>query len=75
MLQEMATALRVTIISIVLLGFVYPFAMTGLAQIIFPNQANGDFIRVNGKVVGSDIIGQLWTKPYYFHGQIGRAHV
>jgi K+-transporting ATPase ATPase C chain len=73
MLQEMTTALRVTILSIVLLGFIYPFAVTGLAQVIFPHQANGDFVRVNGKVVGSDIIGQLWTKPYYFHGRPSAA--
>ncbi len=73
MLQQMATALRVTILSIVLLGFVYPFVMTGLAQAIFPRQANGDYVTANGKIVGSEIIGQLWTKPQYFHGRPSAA--
>lgn len=73
MLNEMATALRVTIVSIVLLGFIYPFAMTGLAQGIFPRQANGDFVTANGKTVGSEIIGQLWSKPQYFHGRPSAA--
>lgn len=73
MLKEMATALRVTIASIVLLGFVYPFAMTGLAQSLFPHQANGDFVTASGKVVGSEIIGQLWTEPEYFHGRPSAA--
>jgi K+-transporting ATPase ATPase C chain len=73
MFKEMATAVRITIVSIVLLGFVYPFAMTGLAQAVFPKQANGDYVTVNGKVVSSDIIGQLWTKPSYFHGRPSAA--
>lgn len=73
MLAQMSTAIRLTIISIVMLGFVYPFAMTGLAQIIFPREANGSMVRANGKIVGSDIIGQLWTKPQYFHGRPSAA--
>lgn len=73
MLQQLATALRITIVSIVIFGFIYPFVMTGLAQVIFPRQANGDFVTVNGKVVGSEIIGQLWTKPQYFHGRPSAA--
>lgn len=56
-----------------MLGFIYPFVMTGLAQAIFPREANGSMVSVNGKVVGSDIIGQLWTKPYYFHGRPSAA--
>lgn len=73
MLSHLGTALRVTIISIVLFGFLYPFAMTGLAQAIFPGPANGALVRVNGRIVGSDIIGQLWTKPRYFHGRPSAA--
>lgn len=73
MLQHFGTALRITIISIVIFGFLYPFAMTGLAQVIFPGPANGALVRANGRVVGSDIIGQLWTKPQYFHGRPSAA--
>ncbi|MGZ3526281.1 MAG: potassium-transporting ATPase subunit KdpC [Vulcanimicrobiaceae bacterium] len=73
MLQHLGTSLRMTIVSVVLLGLVYPFAMTGIAQAIFPKQANGSLVEINGKVVGSDIIGQLWTKPQYFHGRPSAA--
>lgn len=62
-----------TIVSIVLLGLIYPLAMTGLAQVMFPKQANGSLVVVNGKVVGSWIIGQLWTKPQYFQGRPSAA--
>ena len=73
MLRHMGTALRVTIVSIVLLGLLYPLAMTGIAETIFPAQANGSMVTVNGKVVGSWIVGQLWTKPQYFHGRPSAA--
>jgi potassium-transporting ATPase KdpC subunit len=62
-----------TIVSIVLLGLIYPLVMTGLAQALFPRQANGSMIAVNGRVVGSAIIGQLWTKPQYFAGRPSAA--
>jgi K+-transporting ATPase ATPase C chain len=51
----------------VLLGVVYPLAMTGISQLIFPKQANGSLITVGGKVIGSELIGQNFTKPEYFH--------
>jgi K+-transporting ATPase ATPase C chain len=73
MIKHLGTSVRVTIVSIVLLGIVYPLAMTGIAQALFPRQANGSLVRVNGKVVGSSIIGQLWTKPQYFHGRPSAA--
>ncbi len=62
-----------TIVSIVLLGLLYPLAMTAMAQAIFPRQANGSLVVVNGKVVGSWIVGQLWTKPQYFQGRPSAA--
>jgi K+-transporting ATPase, C subunit len=50
-------------------GFVYPGVVTGLAQLLFPYQANGSIQMVNGKAIGSDLIGQYWTSPRYFHGR------
>jgi potassium-transporting ATPase KdpC subunit len=73
MIRHLGISLRVTIVSIVLLGLIYPLLMTGLAQALFPRQANGSLVRVNGKLVGSTIIGQLWTKPQYFQGRPSAA--
>ena len=73
MVKHLGTSLRMTIISVIVLGLIYPFVMTGLAQVIFPHQANGSLVEVNGKIVGSSIIGQLWTKPQYFHGRPSAA--
>ena len=57
----------------IVLGLIYPLVMTGLGMLIFPHQANGSFVESNGKVVGSEIIGQLWTKPQYFQGRPSAA--
>ena len=73
MIAHLGTSIRITIVSIVLLGILYPLVMTGIAQAIFPAQANGSMVSVNGKPVGSDIIGELWSKPQYFHGRPSAA--
>jgi len=62
-------AIIMTLLLTILLGLVYPGVVTGLAQLLFPFQANGSLITVNGKVIGSDLIGQYWTAPGYFHGR------
>jgi K+-transporting ATPase ATPase C chain len=62
-----------TILSIVLLGVIYPVVMTGIAQALFPKAANGSLVVVNGKVVGSWLVGQRWTKPQYFQGRPSAA--
>ena len=72
-LQHLRTAVIFTVVTVVLLGLVYPAVMTGIALVAFPSQANGSLVTVNGKVVGSDIIGQLFTKPQYFHGRPSAA--
>jgi len=72
-LRHIPTALLYTIVTVIALGLVYPAIMTGIATLLFPRQANGSLVVVNSKVVGSDIIGQLWTKPQYFHGRPSAA--
>jgi K+-transporting ATPase ATPase C chain len=72
-LRHLATAAIYTVVSIVIFGLVYPFVMTGIAMLIFPSQANGSMVYQSGKPIGSAIIGQLWTKPQYFHGRLSAA--
>ncbi|MGD0967292.1 MAG: potassium-transporting ATPase subunit KdpC [Candidatus Aquilonibacter sp.] len=72
-LKHLGTSVIYTIVTVVAFGLIYPLVMTGIAQLIFPYQANGSMVYVNGKPVGSAIIGQLWTKPQYFHGRPSAA--
>ena len=67
--RNLVTAVLMTVVTTVLLGLVYPLAITGLAQVLFPDQANGQLIERNGTVVGSRIIGQPFSSPGYFHSR------
>lgn len=67
MMQHVRPAIVMMIAMTVITGLAYPLAMTGIAQIVFPYQANGSLVRVHGKVIGSALIGQEFTSPRYFH--------
>ena len=67
MFKELGPGFRMTLVFTVLTGLLYPAVMTGVSELIFPKQANGSLVTVNGKVVGSSLIGQSFAKPEYFH--------
>lgn len=67
------TGTVMTVVLTILVGVIYPFLMSGLAQVFFNHQANGSLITVNGQVVGSSLIGQNFTKPQYFHPRLSAA--
>ena len=67
MRYQIAPAFRLMLILTVLTGLVYPGVITGLCQVLFPKQANGSLVKVDGRVVGSSLIGQRFTRPEYFH--------
>ena len=66
MKKHIVTSILYTVVTAVLLGIVYPLAVTGLAHVMFPRQANGSLIERNGVVVGSHLIGQAFDGPGYF---------
>ena len=67
MWRQFAPALRIVLTFTVLTGFLYPGLVIGICQLLFPRQANGSLVEVNGQVIGSSLIGQNFTKPEYLH--------
>ena len=74
MRNEFVIALRTTLVTLVLTGLIYPLAMTGAAQALFPARANGSLVRdEHGAVVGSELIGQVFVNPAYLQGRPSAA--
>jgi len=73
MKKHFMTSIWMTIVTTLLLGVVYPFVVTALAQVLFPQQANGSLISINGTIVGSHLIGQPFSSPGYFRSRPSAA--
>lgn len=71
--NQLRPAIVLTLLLCVVAGFAYPGVVTGLAQLLFSRQANGSLVVVGGRVVGSELIGQSFTQPYYFHARPSAA--
>lgn len=73
-MKNLVTAILMTIVTTILLGLIYPLVVTGLAQVIFPDQANGQLIKsADGTLIGSRLLGQPFSSPGYFRGRPSAA--
>ena len=72
-MSELIVAMRMTIATLILLGLVYPLGTTAVARIVFPHQAAGSLVTRDGRVVGSELIGQGFANPAYFQSRPSAA--
>jgi len=72
-MNEILVALRMAVATLLLTGLAYPLAVTGLAQVVFPRQAAGSLLMADGKLVGSELIGQRFSSPRHFQGRPSAA--
>lgn len=68
-MKNLITSVLMLLVSTVLFGIIYPLAVWGVSQIIFPHEANGSLVKKDGKIIGSELIGQSWTSEKYFHSR------
>lgn len=68
-MKAIKNAILIFVVFTIFLGIIYPLVITGISQLAFPGQANGNLIKENGIVVGSELIGQNFSSPGYFHGR------
>jgi K+-transporting ATPase ATPase C chain len=71
--KQIRPAITATLVLMVITGLIYPGIVTGLARVLFPSQANGSVITVDGHAIGSSLIGQQFTQPWYFHSRPSAA--
>jgi K+-transporting ATPase ATPase C chain len=72
-MKQFWIAIKITAVLFLVTGILYPVLVTGISQVIFPKRANGSLVTANGKVVGSELIGQAFARPEYFHGRPSAA--
>lgn len=73
-MKSLIVAIRASIVLLLICGFAYPLATTGVAQVIFPKQAEGSLVKTNGKVIGSELIAQEFKGPDWFHSRASAAN-
>jgi K+-transporting ATPase ATPase C chain len=73
-MKTLTKSLFISLVLMIICGLIYPLAMTGISQLIFPKQANGSIIEVNGTKIGSELLGQSFTDPRFFRGRISAVN-